>query len=797
MTTKEKQKLAQLMRRLKAAQAEYKATEREANRLAARIKKAGDLILGVGIRGAKGEREKRLQATYARDTKALAKADEQLKELEEKIESLKENMGKAKAKNPRGKHLPKASAKYQRMYEDVLKSAKASGRYKGREKEVAARTVRAAQARAKKNPRYTVTGTRRNEVLGSLEEKSKAKATKRARQIYTHAGYVGIKATQNPKRPVKKWTQGPIWNAVMDLVRSGYSKSEVVAMMKSSGFPAKDITRAEAIYTTAKHHVEYGQNPKRRKNASAKSTLRKAGRAAKGAVRKTLDAGSKLLKAGVKALKNPDKAEHLRWAERLRAQLRADKKRVSDYKAAMRAYKQDHNQSGYRDAVQGYNQLMREIAMLKKAIAERVRLAKRSGNPRKRIKVRNTYIDLVIKGQAKKTPHGWKVGRKTIEQGRGTAKLSSGYYLDKATGAVYAKRQRNIAGFKDAAGQFHPIRSGMEATTRGLRKSRKPYRPSAVGEKSTYSARKAAKRGAQSTRLKKSVAARKATTGRLAGRALRKSAGVLRRGRKNPSYTVEAEPKYTRTIKQDVKALTRGSAIRKVRRTVPGPKNIYKYSVTKNPSRKKNQYTAASRALIEDVESKFQSGATRAEVYKWLRRQYYTPAQARKYIRLGAPSKRRRSARGRTYNPSARSIRKKFAGRVSGSKDLYFPQGAPQGMAKLGKLVSVKFKGGKKLSLARKNPSGEVWLCSDTRGKLWLGSTVQRPLYSGPAEDFGEVREIEYAESKPHLGYARNTTFFHHMGEEGGRKPHLHSDGQGGLVFRGGSYRIRREGIVN
>lgn len=42
---------------------------------------------------------------------------------------------------PRGKHLKGVSKKEQRQYEHILKSAKESGRYGRRAKEVAARTV--------------------------------------------------------------------------------------------------------------------------------------------------------------------------------------------------------------------------------------------------------------------------------------------------------------------------------------------------------------------------------------------------------------------------------------------------------------------------------------------------------------------------------------------------------------------------------------------------------------------------------------------------------------------------------
>lgn len=54
--------------------------------------------------------------------------------------------------------------------------------------------------------------------------------------------------------------------------------------------------------------------------------------------------------------------------------------------------------------------------------------------------------------------------------------------------------------------------------------------------------------------------------------------------RKNPKYTVEAIPKYTSTVKESVSALTRGSAVRKVKKKVAGPKNIYRYRVEKNPA---------------------------------------------------------------------------------------------------------------------------------------------------------------------------------------------------------------------
>lgn len=73
-------------------------------------------------------------------------------------------------------------------------------------------------------------------------------------------------------------------------------------------------------------------------------------------------------------------------------------------------------------------------------------------NPGKAVrrKVRNGYLNLVIKGTAEKTPQGWKVGKKVITQGKGITSISSGYYLDKATGMIFAKRARNAPAKKAA-----------------------------------------------------------------------------------------------------------------------------------------------------------------------------------------------------------------------------------------------------------------------------------------------------------------------------------------------------------
>lgn len=207
---------------------------------------------------------------------------------------------------------------------------------------------------------------------------------------------------------------------------------------------------------------------------------------------------------------------------------------------------------------------------------------------------------------------------------------------------------------------------------------------------------------------------------------------------KNPSYTVEARPK-TESMKETVSALTRGSAIRKVQRRVKGPKNAYTYRVEKNPKRKVS---------------------TR---------------------------KRRRNS------PIAEQQRKEFAGHFDGYRDLYYPStSVPKEPSKLGELKSIR------TGKADFTPvKGAMWLVRDIKGHLHIGLTRDGQMYAGEAQDLGKVERIEYLERKPHLGDYQLTEYYHRMGEENGVKPHLWSDGKGGLVFRGGDYRIESRGIVN
>lgn len=359
-------------------------------------------------------------------------------------------------------------------------------------------------------------------------------------------------------------------------------------------------------------------------------------------------------------------------------------------------------------------------------------------NPVRR-KIRNKYVDLVIRGQAKKTPDGWRVGKKTFAQGRGTVSVSSGYYLDRSTGMVYAKRQRNKSKKKrnaDHKDSDHPIE-----VTRHFR----------AGPPGYLTPWQRAHHAGQSQLFDTGIKPAK-----------KRNASKKSKGKKNASRSVHPRKKTGRT---GAVAKTRNGARR-------GSVAETRKTATKaNPTRKgmRKGYREAKRI------SKITKG-----------RYFSSELGQRKAARH--EKRLERKSRG---NPSAKSIRQKFAGSVNGSRDLYFPQGTPSGqLAKLGKLVLIETEKG-----IIKPVHGTAWLCADTKERLHIGSTTNAPLFEGPARSFGKVTKVEYESSKPHLGYKGPIIWFHHMGERGGTKPTLHADGKGGLKFRGGRYTLTTRGI--
>jgi len=449
---------------------------------------------------------------------------------------------------------------------------------------------------------------------------------------------------------------------------------------------------------------------------------------------------------------------------------------------------------------------------------------------------------------------GWLLGKEFIAKGKGTKKLPGGALFDTNAGFVYRrvenpKRKKNIAGFMQD-GVFHPIRSGIEqrTTKSGTRrvKSKKAYKPSKVGEKFTYSPKKSAKRASQTKRMKAATAQRKATTTRLATRSLQRSYPL--KGKRNPNDAAKRSPqKQSAARKRNIQFMTgdgypmraswdydpvragegrTGRADYFSRPHVIGGKKISGAKLKQLVEKKQREAVAraeerlkkarASRdderiekakdhlartrakvraakttsgAIKSDKETEKKRTQRRQLAAEKAQRKATTTRLASRSLQRSVPLKRKR----RNPNDAAKAGYESFQGKTSTkSTALNFPNGTPANVYKLGSLHSITLADGRMIK-----PAGKaVWLCADTKGKLHLGTTGER-LTNAPKGSLGRVKEVEYITSKPHLGDSKPARYFHQLGEETGEKPTLYSDGNGGLVFKGGAYSITSRGILN
>lgn len=443
-------------------------------------------------------------------------------------------------------------------------------------------------------------------------------------------------------------------------------------------------------------------------------------------------------------------------------------------------------------------------------------------NPGKstRRKYRNGYLDLVIMGHAKKTPAGWSLGGKTFKQGKGIVPASKrGYYLDLGTGTVFSKKARNVAqGFFDGNGVFHPIRSSSDydAGTAG-ETGKKPIRTRSKKRKT------ALKKASQTARLKAETKRRKSTTSRLASRSLSKSAGILKgsgsRRQRNPRYFAYGIDANGREHDLAIRvAQNKTQTLAWVKKNYPGYK---KYVVElsekfdfigpkggvkiKRPRRLTSGRQQRRNPNISDKLKRmgFQDGdrisfVIRSQAGRGPETNYtgtvYEDENGELSIYTGGNKLQREpiSISPKRKNPPVKSIRKEFAGTLGKVTDAFAPIGTPRNVAKLGRLLLIDTEN------ATIKPTGIVYLCADSKGKLHLCGSKNVPIYSGAAQSFGQVKKLEYETAKPHLYPGQGTIqFWHKMGEESGNRPTLYADGKGGLKFRGGSYKITREGIVD
>lgn len=302
------------------------------------------------------------------------------------------------------------------------------------------------------------------------------------------------------------------------------------------------------------------------------------------------------------------------------------------------------------------------------------------------------------------------------------------------------------------------------------------------------------------------------------------------KARKNPALEILREAKPAKRGNQQgwllgKEFIARGKGTKKLPGGALFDTNAgFVYRRVENPKRKKNIAGFMQDGVFHPIRSGIEQRTTKSGTRRVKSKKAYKPSKVgekftyspKKSAKRASQTKRMKAATAqrkatttrlatrslqRSYplkgkrnpNDAAKAGYESFQGKASTkSTALNFPNGTPANVYKLGSLHSITLADGRTIK-----PSGKaVWLCADTKGKLHLGTTGER-LTNAPKGSLGKVKEVEYITSKPHLGDSKPARYFHQLGEETGEKPTLYSDGNGGLVFKGGAYSITSRGIVN
>lgn len=144
-------------------------------------------------------------------------------------------------------------------------------------------------------------------------------------------------------------------------------------------------------------------------------------------------------------------------------------------------------------------------------------------------------------------------------------------------------------------------------------------------------------------------------------------------------------------------------------------------------------------------------------------------------------------------NPPVGEIFETFNGRpATRATSVQAPRRTPGRVAQLGRLRLIRTADGRTWRFPGERAP---FLAADSRGKLHVVGGQYRANPAG--EECGEIEQIEYQTSKPHLGHANETIYYHQLGEETGERPLLEITPEGELQIVGGDYRIEADGIHN
>jgi hypothetical protein len=162
-----------------------------------------------------------------------------------------------------------------------------------------------------------------------------------------------------------------------------------------------------------------------------------------------------------------------------------------------------------------------------------------------------------------------------------------------------------------------------------------------------------------------------------------------------------------------------------------------------------------------------------------------------------------KNGKKRNGTTAAKAAYKQFTGKPSKKVTaMYAPKGsgARGTLAAMGKLkkiyvkgrTALDFKGGPNAPTLARDPKTNQMFVLGKQYKLAMARKNPTGM-----EDLGEITRLEYECEKAHLGDRQTVTYFHKMGEEGGRKPHCLVNSEGLIVISGGDYDIGAEGIRN
>lgn len=144
-------------------------------------------------------------------------------------------------------------------------------------------------------------------------------------------------------------------------------------------------------------------------------------------------------------------------------------------------------------------------------------------------------------------------------------------------------------------------------------------------------------------------------------------------------------------------------------------------------------------------------------------------------------------------NPPVKKIFESFNGRpATRATSVQAPRRTPARVAQLGRLRLIRTADGRTWRFPGERAP---FLAADSRGKLHVVGGQYRANPAG--EECGEIEQIEYQTSKPHLGHDHETIYYHQLGEETGERPILEITPEGELQITGGNYRIEADGIHN